>query len=235
MLDFSQFVAITFDCYGTLIDWESGILKAIRPILSVRGIQAPDDEVLAHYARLEASAEGGDYMPYRDVLRSVVRGIGEAYGFTPEAREEDRLPESVGRWQPFPDTIEALGSLGSRYRPAVISNIDNDLFAQTQNILGEEFERVVTAEMCRSYKPHRRNFNTMLALLDLPPEKVLHVAESLYHDIKPAKELGMKTVWVNRRKARGGGPGASGTAEAAPDMTVETLGELAAAASFDGV
>jgi 2-haloacid dehalogenase len=234
MLDFSQFEAMTFDCYGTLIDWETGILKALRPILSVRGVRASDDEVLAHYARLEAAAESGEYMPYRDVLRSVVRGIGGAYGFTPEAREEDRLPDSVGRWRPFADTIESLQSLGSRYRLGVISNIDEDIFEQTRATLGVEFERVVTAELCRSYKPHRRNFNTMLALLDLPPDKVLHVAESLYHDVKPARELGMTTVWVNRRAARGG-VGASGTAEAAPDAMVENLAVLAAAARFDGV
>ncbi len=86
MIDFSRFEAITFDCYGTLIDWETGILQALRPILSVRGVRAPDDELLAHYARLEAAAEAGEYMPYREVLRSVVRGIGEAYGFAPEER-----------------------------------------------------------------------------------------------------------------------------------------------------
>lgn len=225
MIDFSRFDAITFDCYGTLIDWESGILQALRPILSVRGIRASDDEILAHYARLEAAAESGEYIPYRDVLRSVVRGIGEAYGFTPEEREEDRLPESIKRWQPFPDTVSALQRLASRFRLGVISNIDDDLFEATHAKLGVEFDRVVTAQLCRSYKPHRRNFNTMLALLDLPPDRVLHAAESLYHDVKPARELGMTTIWINRRGPRGAG--ASGTADAAPHAAFLTLAALA--------
>lgn len=227
MIDYSRFEAVTFDCYGTLIDWETGILQALRPILSVRGIRAPDDEVLAHYARLEAAAESGQYMPYREVLRSVVRGLGEAYGFTPEEREEDRLPESIKRWQPFADTVASLRALGSRYRLAIISNIDDDLFESTHEKLAVEFDRIITAQLCRSYKPHRRNFNTALALLDLAPDRVLHVAESLYHDVKPARALGMTTVWINRRGARGGG--ASGSADASPHATFTDLASLARA------
>jgi 2-haloacid dehalogenase len=227
VIDYSRFEAITFDCYGTLIDWETGILQALRPILSVRGIRAPDDELLAHYARLEAAAEAGEYVPYREVLRAVVRGIGEAYGFAPEERELDRLPESIKRWQPFPDTVEALRVLGSRHRLGVISNVDDDLFEATQEKLGVEFDRVVTAQLCRSYKPHRRNFNTMLALLDLPTDRVLHVAESLYHDVKPARELGMTTVWINRGAARGGSSRASGTIAAEPHAVFTNLAALA--------
>jgi 2-haloacid dehalogenase len=231
VIDFSRFEAITFDCYGTLIDWETGILQALRPILSVRGIRAPDDEVLAHYARLEAATEGGEYIPYREVLRSVVRGFGEAYGFAPEEREEDRLPESIKRWQPFPDTVPALHGLAEKYRLGFISNIDDDLFEATHEKLGVEFDRIVTAQLCRSYKPHRRNFNTMLALLDLPAERVLHVAESLYHDVKPARELGLTTVWINRRAARGGGAGASGMTDATPHAAFCDLASLARAAT----
>lgn len=231
MIDFSKFEALTFDCYGTLIDWETGILQALRPILSVRGIRATDDEVLGHFARLEAIAEGGEYMPYREVLRSVVRGFGEAYGFEPEEREQDRLPESIKRWPTFRDTPEALKTLASRYRLAIISNVDEELFEATHEKLGVEFDRIVTAELCRSYKPHRRNFNTALALLDLPTDRVLHVAESLYHDVKPARELGLTTVWINRRANRGGGVGASGTANAIPHATYTDMASFARAAT----
>lgn len=227
MLDFSRFEALTFDCYGTLIDWETGILQAIRPVLSVRGVRATDDEVLAHYARLEAEIEAGEYQPYREVLRGVMRGIGEAYGFQPEEREQDRLPDSIKRWQPFPDTLASLAALGERFRLAIISNVDEELFDATHVKLATEFDRVITAELCRSYKPHRRNFNTALALLDLPPDRVLHVAESLYHDVKPAKELGMTTVWVNRRGGRGAG--ASGSADVRPDLEVASMAALASA------
>lgn len=227
MLDFSRFEALTFDCYGTLIDWEAGILQALRPVLAVRGVRATDDEVLAHYARFEAEAEHGEYMPYREVLRQVVERIGDVYGFTPEDRERDRLPDSMRRWPPFSDTVAALRVLGARYRLGIISNVDFDLFEATEEKLRVAFDRLVTAELCRSYKPHRRNFNTMLALLDLPRERVLHVAESLFHDIKPANDLGIATVWVNRRKGRGGTPGASGTCEAQPSLEVPDMATLA--------
>src|SRR5438270_12435153 len=131
MLDFSQFRCFTFDCYGTMIDWEAGILTALQPILRRHGKQLPDAELLRLYAELESQAEQRDYQPYRDVLRSVVAGMGRSLGFAASAEEQDSLPNSVASWRPFPDTIAALRQLKSRYQLAVISNVDDDLFAAT--------------------------------------------------------------------------------------------------------
>ena len=236
MLNPDAFEAITFDCYGTLIDWESGILQAVRPVLAVHGVRAGDDELLALYAGLEAelereaSAERGRFSRYREVLGDVMRGIGEHYGLQLIDREVDRLPASLARWPAFADTAPALRALKTRYRLAVLSNVDRDLFEDTAPKLGVELDELVTADFCRSYKPDPRHFRVGLALLDLPPSKVLHVAESRVHDVVPARAMGMTTVWVNRRGLRGpgasGGGGGGGGGEGGPDVEVRDLAGL---------
>jgi 2-haloacid dehalogenase len=230
VLQFDRFEALTFDCFGTLIDWETGILGALRPVLHRHGVRAGDDELLAHYARLEGEHERGAYVSYRDVLARVMEGIGGHYGFGVGVRERACIAESLREWQPFPDTVAALGALAGRYRLVICSNIDDDLFVPIRERLGAPIEWVVTAQYCRSYKPGLRHFRVALALLDLPPGKVLHVAESLYHDVAPARSLGIAAAWVNRRAARGGTPGASGSADAAPDAVFPDLASLARAA-----
>src|SRR3954469_3406931 len=127
MLDFSRYRCLTFDCYGTMIDWESGILAALHRIVDAHDKTATDADLLRHYAELESAAERGPYISYRDVLRSVVRGIGERLGFTPTDAEADSLPDSVPTWQPFPDTIPALRRLKQHFQLAIISNVDDDL------------------------------------------------------------------------------------------------------------
>ncbi|MCC6659362.1 MAG: haloacid dehalogenase type II [Phycisphaerales bacterium] len=224
MLDFSQFRALTFDCYGTLIDWEAGILQAIRPVLSVHGVRASDEQVLGAFARLEAAEEAEPYKPYREVLRNVMGRLGREFEVEFIERELDRLPESIRRWPAFPDTVPALARLAERYSINVISNVDNDLFDTTRQRLGLDPEHVVTAELCRAYKPSPRNFRVMLALLDLPTESVLHVAQSRYHDIAPARGLGLSTVWVNRRRGK---PGATPPSDAVADLEVPDLAALA--------
>src|SRR6478672_10958711 len=129
MLDFSRFKFITFDCYGTLIDWETGIISALRPLLEKRGVELGDPELLTLYGDLEAQAESGEYRSYRDVLRDVVRRMGTWAGFEANAAEHDSLPDSIATWKPFPDTVSALKKLHSRFQLGIISNIDNGLFA----------------------------------------------------------------------------------------------------------
>jgi 2-haloacid dehalogenase len=228
MIDASGIKAVTFDCFGTLIDWETGILQAVRPVLAVHGVRAGDDEVLRVYAGLEAGLERVatrvEHRSYRDVLRGVMRGIGNHYGIELIDREVERLPESLVRWPVFSDTATVLRALGARYRLAVLSNVDEDLFEGVRGKLGVEFEEVVTAEMCRSYKPDPRHFRVALALLGLKPGEVLHVAESVAHDVVPARAMGIPCVWVNRRGARG--PGASGElsdGSVVPDVEVRDL------------
>jgi 2-haloacid dehalogenase len=228
-MDFSRFEVLTFDCYGTLIDWESGILGALRPPLEAHGHSLDDGAILALYSELEPAIQQGPYRPYRQVLEEVVRGFGLRLGFTPSREEAESLPASLGRWLPFPDTVAALRALKKRYRLGVISNIDDDLFAQTASHLEVAFDFLVTAQQAQSYKPSTNNFKIALQRIARPAEKVLHCAESLYHDVAPARSLGLATVWVNRH-AGTSRSGATRTASIRPDLEVPDLKTLAARA-----
>jgi 2-haloacid dehalogenase len=225
MIDLAGFDALTFDCYGTLVDWERGILDAVRPLLGAHGVAGEDDALLERFARLESAAQQRTFRPYRDVLREVARGFGRHAGFAPSDAEQDAFAASVGRWPVFPDTVSALQALGGRYRLGIVSNVDDDLFDETAGKLGVRFAEVVTAQQVRAYKPARAHFDEVLRRLDLPRERVLHVAQSLYHDVAPATALGFTCVWVNRRAGRAGG-GATAPAEAVPDLEVPDLGTL---------
>ena len=226
MLPFDRFKALTFDCYGTLIDWESGILGALRPVLAGHRITCPDEDLLAIYAEAEASAESEEYAPYREVLRRVMRSIGGRLRFAATVAEEECLAASIADWLPFPDTVAALRALQERYRLAIVSNIDDDLFRASAVRLEVPFDAVITAQMVRGYKPGEGHFKRALEVLDLAPGEILHVAQSLFHDVVPARRLGMSTVWVNRRHGREGS-GATPPAEATPDLEVPDLRSLA--------
>lgn len=229
MLDFQKFRALTFDCYGTLIDWETGIFSALRPILRAHGKTLSDAEVLELYSELEEAAERGEFRPYREVLRQVVAGFGNKLGFTPTETEESSLPESVPEWKPFPDTHEALKRLKSRYQLVIISNVDEELFARTRGKLGVDLDHVITAGRARCYKPGLAIFELALREIGLPAEQVLHVGQSIYHDVIPAQSLGMSTVWVNRASPRPNA-GAAKKAAGKPDLEVADLKSLADAA-----
>ncbi|MGQ0720955.1 MAG: haloacid dehalogenase type II [Candidatus Eiseniibacteriota bacterium] len=230
MIHFDRLEVVSFDCYGTLIDYESGILGALRPFLARHGVRLADDAILEAYARLESEAQRGLFAPYRHVLGRVMRGFAREHGFRLEPDDWSLLAESLPAWLPFEDTVEALRRLARRYRLAVISNVDDDLFECTRRRLpGVEFDWVITAETAQSYKPSHRNFEVAERKMGIPRGRWLHVAQSLYHDIAPAKRMGLATVWVNRRRGRSGF-GATPPAAAAPDLEVFDLGELAARA-----
>jgi len=231
MLDLGAFEILSFDCYGTLIDWEAGLLAALAPLLARHGRSARDEELLEAFARLESDAEAAAYRPYAAILREALDGLGRRFGFRPSPAERDVLSESIERWPPFPDTRDALRLLKTKYRLAVISNIDDALFAGTARTLGIAFDWVVTAQQVGSYKPCLDNFRRALARFGAPKEKVLHVAQSRYHDIAPARSLGLKTVWVDRRRGRAGG-GATPTVSALPDLEVPDLRSLAVLAGL---
>jgi 2-haloacid dehalogenase len=226
-VDFDRFTHLSFDCYGTLIDWETGILTAVMPVLCSHAVEAGEAEVLRLYAQLEARQESGPYRSYRDVLRTVMSELGTAFGLTLSEAELEVLPESLSGWPPFPDTTDALQRLAARFKLAILSNVDDTLFAGTNRRLGVAFDAVVTAEQVGSYKPSLANFQALLARLDAAPDQVLHVAQSLYHDHVPAKALGFRTVWVNR-PSRLPGTGLSLCTRAAPDLDVPDLATLAA-------
>jgi 2-haloacid dehalogenase len=227
MFDFERFEVVSFDCYGTLIDWERGILPALKQLLSNREIDFSDDGTLELFAEFESELEKdeNDYIEYRKILQEIVKKFGQRFNFEPTATEINSLVDSLKNWQPFPDTVAALSALKQKYKLAVISNIDDDLFAGTAKHLKVEFDWLITAEKVRSYKPSTRNFEIALETMGIPPEKLLHVAQSVYHDIVPATSMGISTVWVNRRHDKTGF-GATMPASGKPDLEVPDLKTL---------
>jgi 2-haloacid dehalogenase len=228
MLDFNRFEILTFDCYGTLINWEAGLLPALHQILSAHGKKVDDAKLLKLYGEFEMLSEQGTFHPYREVLQSVVRRFGAELGFAPTAEQARLLPDSLATWEPWPDTVAALRKLKERFRLAILSNIDDDLFAATHPKLRVEFDEVITAQQAQAYKPSLKLFELALSRINAPAHRVLHVGQSIYHDVIPAQALGLATVWVNRPSARPG-VGAVKEAEAKPDLIVSSLGELVTA------
>ena len=225
----AEFEIITFDCYGTLIDWETGILAALRGALDGHGAVADDEALLEQYARFEAAAEAGPYLPYREVLARSLRGVCAGLGCEPTVAETRRFSESVADWPAFPDSAAALARLGGHFRLGVITNCDTDLFARSNERLGVQFEWVITAEQLGSYKPNPRNFELALEQIGGPRSRHLHVAQSLFHDHVPAQALGLTTVWIDRRRGRPGS-GATPAAVATPDYVFADMASFAAAA-----
>ncbi len=229
----TDFDTLTFDCYGTLIDWERGILaaahEALDPMLGAAALQVDDERLLELYARFEAEAEAGPYLPYRQVLAHALHGMAGELGGEPTAAAVERFSESVGDWPAFPDSAAALARLAGRYRLGVITNCDTDLFARTNERLGVRFDWVITAQQLGSYKPNPRNFELALDRIGRPRARHLHVAQSLFHDHVPAKALGLRTVWIDRRHGRPGS-GASLPATATPDFAFPDMASFAAAA-----
>ncbi|HLY14123.1 MAG TPA: haloacid dehalogenase type II [Candidatus Limnocylindrales bacterium] len=224
-----DFQILTFDCYGTLIDWEAGILAALRSVLDEHGVTAGDDQLLEQYAGFEAAAEGGPYLPYRQVLARALAGVAGEHGFEPSAAESARFSESVGDWPAFADSAAALAQLKEHFKLGVITNCDTDLFARSNERLGVEFDWVITAQQLGSYKPNPRNFELARAQIGGPPERHLHVAQSLFHDHVPAHALGLTTAWIDRRHGRPGS-GATPPAQATPDFTFPDMASFAEAA-----
>ena len=230
LLNLDDFRVLTFDCYGTLIDWESGISDALQRVLAAHQVTLPNEQALEWYAELEAEAERGEYREYKAVPKTVLAGFGSRLGFVPTLAELQSLPESIRDWLPFPDTVAALRVLKQKHKLAIISNVDDDLFAFSAQHLEVPFDWVITAQQVRSYKPSVNNFNRALERIGAPKDKVLHVAQSLFHDIVPAKALGLSTVWINRRHGKEGF-GATPPAQAQPDLIVPDLKTLAAFSS----
>jgi 2-haloacid dehalogenase len=212
--DFGPIEVLTFDCYGTLIDWESGLLAALR---RVAGDEPAEDDLLQAYAKAEAVAEAGPWRPYRQVLQRGLAEVCETLGMAPTDQQLADFGGSVADWPAFADSAGALELLRRRYRLGVITNCDDDLFATSNLKLGKPFEWVITAEQAKSYKPSRHNFEVALERIGMASPSILHVAQSLYHDHVPARALGLATAWINRRHDR---PGYGATPAAAASSNV---------------
>jgi 2-haloacid dehalogenase len=227
-MNFQQFDVLSFDCYGTLINWESGILTALKTILANHNItqdNLSDEQLLEMFAQKESALEAKDYSTYREILKKVVQDFGVKLNFVPTEEELNYLAESIQNWEPFADTVEALKALKKRYKLTIISNVDDDLFAYTAKKLEVEFDWIITAQQVKSYKPALQNFEVAIERMGISPDKLLHVAQSVYHDIIPANSMGLSTVWVNRRKDQAG-TGATVAASGKPDLEVPDLKTL---------
>lgn len=229
-----DFSTLTFDCYGTLIDWESGMVKALEPLTSRATRPLSRDDILAAHARHESSQQATTPAKrYSDLLAVVYKRLAEEWGVPVSWAECRTYGSSVGNWPAFPDSAEALKYLKQHYKLVILSNVDNESFALSNAKLGVEFDAVYTAEDIGSYKPSLRNFEYMLdKLTTLSVEKVdiLHTAESLFHDHGPANQMGLVSCWIHRRHALGGF-GATMEPGAMPkiDFKFTSLGELAEA------
>lgn len=225
-----DFEVISFDCYGTLIDWESGILATMQAVIEHHELIVTSEDVLMAFARAEAAVEASGFMSYREVLRRSFAAMAKDLGFAPRRDELELLEDTLPRWLPFPDTVASLRALqAAGHALAVISNVDDDLFALTARRLGVDFELVVTAAQAKHYKPHPAMFELALARRGVAASRFLHAAQSRYHDIGTAKRLGMQTVHVVRESGRKSGavPDVDGAAPQA-DWTVPDLAGLVA-------
>jgi 2-haloacid dehalogenase len=226
LIDLQRFKIFSFDCYGTLIDWETGIVNAMQPILDEHGVDRTDDEILQLFAELESVVQRPPYKPYREVLGIVAGEYAQRWDFNITDEEISSFANSVPNWPAFPDSVDGLERLGKHVDLVILSNIDDELFAESAKRLGAEFAHIITAEQVGSYKPDLRNFEALLDRIDTPKDSLLHVAQSRFHDIAPANHLGLSTVWVNRRAGQQG-DGATPAQEAVPDLEVANLATLA--------
>ncbi len=197
---------LTFDCYGTLIDWETGILNSLNACFSACGLT--DEDILNLFAQTEHKIQNeNSKMKYEDVLRAVIKKMGASLSINiPEEKTVD-FGLSVRKWTAFPDTITALQKLSTRFKLIIVSNVDNESIAATKNQLNIDFYRTYTAEDIGTYKPDLKVFNYVFNQLEKEgyyKNEILHIAESLYHDHVPAKKLGLDSVWINRRFSKSG-------------------------------
>jgi 2-haloacid dehalogenase len=229
MIDFGGYDALTFDCYGTLIDWERGILETLEAAIGDRVSLINRERVLQSYARSEAELESADYLPYREIVARSMASACAELGVAVGEGDRRRFGRSVGEWPPFEDSPDALRRLATRFRLGVITNCDDDLFAQSAERLGVAFEWVVSAQQARAYKPSPEPFRLALERIDVPADRILHVAQSLFHDHVMAGRLGLASVWIDRRRGLPGS-GATPPAEADPDATYPDMRSFADAA-----
>lgn len=207
-LDYDAYDVLTFDTYGTLIDWEAGLVAALRTALGDAAGSLDDDELLARFAAFEHEAETPG-TSYRDVLAACLRDVAAQLGATVSAEQRATFGGSVADWPPFADSGEALQRLQTRFAIVTITNCDDDLLAASERRLGIDFDAVITAQQVGRYKPDTAGFHVAHERIErdlgTPRERILHVAQSLFHDHVPAKSLGMQTVWIDRRDGRTGG------------------------------
>jgi len=233
VLRLSDFRVLSFDCYGTLIDWESGILAALAP-LAAKCTPAPAPEaLLALYGRLESAQEAETpQLIYRELLSRVHARMAAELGVAASAAEDAAFGASIGAWPAFADSPHVLAELKRHFKLVILSNVDRESFRGSNARLGVAFDAILTAQDIGSYKPDPRNFAALIARvagMGHAKGELLHVAQSLYHDHVPAQQAGLKTVWIDRRDGRGGGATPEAQGAARYDARFASLAALAEA------
>ena len=231
-MQLTDFDTLTFDCYGTLIDWETGIFDGLRPLLDRVSPALSRDQVLEAHARHESSQQR--YTPsrrYQDLLPIVYKRLAEEWGVAFTHDECLAYGQSIRNWPAFEDSVHALQYLKQHYKLVILSNIDNDSFTHSNAKLKVAFDAIITAEDVGSYKPSSRNFDYMLEKLGsrgIQKETILHTAESLFHDHKPANEMGLASCWIYRRHGKEGfGATMNPGAQPKVDFRFNSMAELA--------
>lgn len=230
VLRLSEFKVLSFDCYGTLIDWETGILDALAPLVAKCPSAPTPEALLALYARLESAQEAETpQLIYRELLARVHARMAGELGVTADAADNAAFGASIGAWPAFPDSPQALAELKRHFKLVILSNVDRESFRATNARLGVEFDAILTAQDIGSYKPDPRNFAALIAkvsALGHPRNALLHVAQSLYHDHVPAQRAGLRTAWIDRRAGKSGGATPAPQGEVRPDATYASLAEF---------
>jgi len=234
----TDFDALSFDCYGTLIDWEAGIGAVLSRWARSRRLGLDEEALLAAYSRHEAAAEAGyPHDLYPAILARSMRGLGRELGAEVSDEDAQALARSVPGWPAFPDSRDALKALGERYKLIILSNVDRDSFAGSNRRLGVTFTSVITAQDVGSYKPSPRSFEALAAeasRLGVGEGRLLHVAQSLFHDHVPAKQAGLPTAWINRRHDRPGwGATPAPPADVSPDWEFPSMAAFAGAVAAE--
>ena len=233
----TDFRVLTFDCYGTLIDWESGIHAALQPLLRQVGSALPRDAVLESFARHESDQEAQTPgMRYSELLAAVHRRLAREWGVEMPDAAHQAFGASVPGWPAFADTASSLQYLRKFYKLVILSNVDRDSFAGSNKRLGVAFDAIYTAEDIGSYKPDLGNFRYMLDHLaagGMAPDAILHTAQSLFHDHKPAKALGLASAWIDRRHEEGGWGATMPQDGAAYDFRFTSMAEMVRAHQDD--
>lgn len=229
-----DFKVLTFDCYGTLIDWETGMVNALTPLTDRLGGRFTRDEILEAHARHESSQQKQTpYKRYREVLAVVYRRLAEEWNLSVDWDECIRYGESIKDWPAFPDTADALRYLKQHYKLVILSNVDNESFAASNKKLGVELDAIYTAEDIGSYKPADANFEYMLRLLKgrgYEKSDILHTAESMFHDHAPANRHGLASAWIYRRYEQEGFGATMNPGEMPHyDFCFHSMGEMAEA------
>lgn len=229
----TDFTTLTFDCYGTLIDWERGIAEALAPWTRRHGRAFSDEAIVAAFGACETARQSANpAMPYPKILAAVMRDLAGRWDIPVSDSEAADFGASVKDWPAFADSVDALAYLKRHYKLVIVSNVDHASFAHSNRRLGVTFDAVVTAEDVGRYKPDPENFSYLLNVLagmGVAKDDILHTAQSQYHDMGPARAVGLATLWVNRRKGSDGWGATPPPAELViPDIEVASMADVVA-------